>query len=164
MTWDQFESQAGPLATIARSRFDETGLILLGSLRRDGGPRISPVEPLILDGTLYLGMIWRSKKALDLQRDPRCVIHSIVTRSDGTEGDIKVYGRALEMSGPEERERYCAALFDRIGWRPPGEFHLFTVLIEEVGYIRVEGSVHRVWHWRPGQTLGELETHPGLSE
>jgi hypothetical protein len=160
-TWAQFEEGAGPLAEIARARFDDAGLILLGTLRRDGGPRISPVEPLIHDGRLYLGMMWRSMKALDLRRDPRCVVHSVVTGTEGTEGDVKVYGRGLETDDEDERDGYGAALLAKIGWRPTGDFHLFTVDIDEVGYFRVEGSAHRVWHWRPGEVLGELETRPG---
>jgi len=160
-TWGQFEADARPLAALARDRFDGAGLILLGTLRSGGGPRISPVEPLVFEDRLYLGMIWQSKKALDLQRDPRCVVHSIVTQTDGTDGDVKVYGRAVEISDPDERDRYGHALLARIGWRPSGDFHLFAVDIDEVGYIRVEGSSHRVWHWRPGEVLGPLETRPG---
>lgn len=161
VTWGEFESTAGPLAAISRERFEGAGLVLVGTLRRRGGPRISPVEPLIVDGRLYLGMMWRSVKALDLQRDPRCVVHSLVTDKDGADGDVKVYGRAVEISNSEERDRYGAALYDRIGWRPSGDFHLFAVDIDEVGYFRVESQMHRVWHWRPGQVLGELESRPG---
>jgi hypothetical protein len=163
VTWAEFETTAAPLAAVARSRIEDPGLILLGTLRRDGWPRISPVEPLLVDGRLYLGMMWRSMKALDLQRDGRCVVHSVVSGTDGAEGDVKIYGRGLEVDDAAERDRYGAALFDRIGWRPPGDFHLFAIDIDEVGYIRVEGTVHRVWHWRPGQTLGELATRPGTS-
>ncbi|HEY7946266.1 MAG TPA: pyridoxamine 5'-phosphate oxidase family protein, partial [Acidimicrobiales bacterium] len=83
VTWGQFEIAAGPLAAVARERFEGAGLVLVGTLRRRGWPRISPVEPLLLDGRLYLGMMWRSMKALDLERDPRCVVHSVVTNSDG---------------------------------------------------------------------------------
>ena len=48
----------------------------------------------MFDGQLALGMMWRSMKALDLLRDPRCVVHSVVSDKDGTEGEFKVYGRA----------------------------------------------------------------------
>jgi hypothetical protein len=161
VSWDRFESEAGPLAAVARQRFDDAGLVLVGTLRRHGGPRISPVEPVISDGRLYLGMMWHSMKALDLRRDQRCVVHSLVTTAAGTEGDVKVYGRAIEITDPDERHRYGTALYAKIGWRPTGDFHLFAVDIDEVGYIRVDGAVHRVWHWRPGEPLGELETRPG---
>jgi hypothetical protein len=163
VSWGEFESDAGDLAELARLRFDGPGLVLVGTLRRNGWPRIGPVEPLLLDGHLYLGMMWRSMKALDLRRDRRCVVHSLVTDSDGTEGDMKLYGQAREITAAAERDRYGEALLAKIGWRPPGDFHLFAIDIDEVGYFRVEGDRHRVWHWRPGEVLGELENRPGTS-
>ena len=51
---------------------------MLGTIRRDGSPRISPVEFLIFDGEICLGMIWLSYKAQDLQRDPRCMVMNTV--------------------------------------------------------------------------------------
>jgi hypothetical protein len=74
MHWEEFKQQAPQLAAKGEDRFDRAGLVLLGSLRRNGFPRISPVEPLIVHGKLYLGMMWQSRKALDLIRDPRCTI------------------------------------------------------------------------------------------
>ncbi|HEY4948336.1 MAG TPA: pyridoxamine 5'-phosphate oxidase family protein, partial [Acidimicrobiales bacterium] len=100
--------------------------MLVGTLRANGWPRISPVEPLIVDGGLYLGMMWQSRKALDLLGDPRCVVHSTVTDRAGTEGDVKVYGRAVPVDDAGARERYCRALEARIGWRPEEDFHLFA--------------------------------------
>ncbi len=61
-------------------------LTLVGTLRHDGWPRISPVEALVWNGQLYLGMMWRSLKARDLLRDPRCVVHTVVADPTGAEG------------------------------------------------------------------------------
>jgi len=44
-------------------------------------------------------MMWRSKKALDLLRDPRIVVHSVTSNKDGTDGDVKIYGRARVLEG-----------------------------------------------------------------
>ena len=68
--WGEFAAEAPELAGEGRRRFDASGLILLGTVRRDGHPRLSPVEPIITDGQLYLGMIHRSTKALDLPASP----------------------------------------------------------------------------------------------
>jgi hypothetical protein len=38
----------------------------------------------------------RSKKAVDLLRDPRVVVHSVRSDKDGTDGDVKIYGRAID--------------------------------------------------------------------
>jgi len=148
-SWDEFRAAAPELSTIADSRIDAVGLCLVGTLRQGGWPRVSPVEPLVVDGILYLGMMWQSKKALDLLRDPRCVVHSVVTEPSGSEGDVKVYGLAADEVDPDRRERYGAALFERTGWRPDGPFHLFAVDVVEVGYFRSADGSHDVRHWRP---------------
>jgi pyridoxamine 5'-phosphate oxidase-like protein len=148
--WSEFAGEAPDLAGAAEERFERTGLALVGTLRADGWPRISPVEPLIADGQLYLGMMWQSRKALDLLRDPRCVVHSTVIERDGSEGDFKLYGRTAEVSDADEREHYCVALESKIGWRPDGDFHLFAVDIVQVGFVQFGDGrqVGRVW--QPG--------------
>ena len=98
------------LASRAEARMAQDGLVLVGTLRANGWPRISPVDPLVVGDDLYLGMMWRSRKALDLLADPRCVVHTTVHDRDGTEGDVKVYGRAVEVADPDERARYGSAL------------------------------------------------------
>ncbi len=84
MNWQGFAAVAPGLAAMGEERFERTGLALVGTLRKDGWPRISPVEPYIVDGELMLGMMWRSRKALDLLRDPRVVVHSTTCNREGT--------------------------------------------------------------------------------
>ena len=100
---------------LVRGQLARMGLALVGTLRRDGWPRISPVEPFIVDGNLYLGMMWRSRKALDLLRDPRCVVHSTVVDRKGSEGEFKVYGHAVDTTDLDERRRFGDAVFEAIG-------------------------------------------------
>jgi hypothetical protein len=97
MRWSEFSAAAPELAALGLDLFDATGLCLLGTLRRDGSPRISPCEPFVVDGELMLGMMWRSKKALDLLRDPRLVVHSPQCDRNGATGDFKLYGRVNEV-------------------------------------------------------------------
>ena len=147
-TWQEFAAQAPELAALGESQFARTGLALVGTLRRDGWPRISPVEPFIVDRELYLGMMWRSVKALDLLRDPRCVVHSTVSDREGTEGEFKVYGRAVEVTNLEERQRFGDAVYATIGFRPEEpEFHCFAIAIESVVFSQLrDGEFHRqVW-------------------
>ena len=136
------------MAALGEAQFARTGLALVGTLRRDGWPRISPVEPYIVDGQLYLGMMWRSVKALDLLRDPRCVVHSTVSDREGTEGEFKVYGRATEVTDLEERRRFGDAVYAAIGFRPEEpEFHCFAIAIESVVFSQLQdGEFYRqVW-------------------
>jgi hypothetical protein len=46
VTFVVMEAEAPELARQVRERFDATGLSLVATLRSDGWPRISPVEPL----------------------------------------------------------------------------------------------------------------------
>jgi hypothetical protein len=153
--WAEFVEGDPDLGAIAGRRMDASGLVLVGTLRANGWPRISPVEPLVVDGTLYLGMMWQSRKAVDLLRDPRCVVHTVVSDKRGTEGDVKIYGRALDITDAAERERYCVALEAHIDWRPSDDdYHLFGVDITEVGYFAAVDGGHDVRTWAPTATTG----------
>jgi hypothetical protein len=105
-------------------------------LRKNGWPRISPVEPEFVDGELLLGMMWQSPKALDLMRDPRVVVHSVVSERSGKEGDFKLYGRAVDVQDPERRAAYRASIKARIDWEPPEpNFHVFAIDIDSAGFV-----------------------------
>lgn len=158
MKWSEFAAASPKLATLGEESFDRFGLLLLGTLRRDGWPRISPVEPVLVDGDLQLGMIWKSKKGLDLLRDPRCHLHSVVTDRNGTEGEFKLWGTARELREPAERERYCVALHQKIGWRPNEPFHAFAIDLASAAYRRFgDGDKVYALVWKAGGTTIESE-------
>ena len=137
MRWDVFERACPQIAAIARTRFETDELVLLGSLRKDGSPRISPNEIDLAAGRLFVSMMWRSRKALDLLRDPRVVVHSITTNRMGTEGDVKLYGRVVDEREPDVREAFRDAIRARIDWAPDEpSFHCFSVDVASAGYIR----------------------------
>ena len=97
------------MARLARGLFDETWLVLLGTIRRDDFPRISPVEPLLFAGELYLGMMWQPRKAQDLQRDPRCTVMNAVHDRMVRDGEFKLTGIAAEVTDTTERQAYAVA-------------------------------------------------------
>ncbi len=135
MRWGAFKQAAPELADLGEDQLDRrTGVLLLGTIRRDGTPRISPVEPLFEDGELYLGMMWRSRKALDLLRDPRLTLHNTLVDRFGDQFIVR--GRAIDIPSLDERERYSVALERKIDWRPEEPYHLFSVDVEDVTYIR----------------------------
>jgi hypothetical protein len=157
-TWAEFETTAPELAALGEARFRASGLALVGTLRANGWPRITPVEPRFVDGELQLGMMWQSLKARDLMRDPRCAVHSTTSDKDGTEGDFKVYGRASEVTDAARVERHRQVTEQEIGWRPPDKFHVFTVEVEEVAYALFGGEEDdpKIYSWRPGGDLRRL--------
>ena len=148
MTWQEFAQQEPELAALGQERLDRNGLVMVGTLRKNGWPRISPVEPLFFNGQLYLGMMWRSQKALDLLRDPRCTIHNAVSDRNASEGEFKVYGRALDITNPGERQAYVQALFEKIGFQPGDhEFHCFAIDMQSAAANTLVGEEfqHQVW-------------------
>jgi hypothetical protein len=149
--WDDLRRQAPRLASVAHDRLIAPGVLLVVTIRRDGTPRLSPVEPLVSDGDLWLSMMWQSRKATDLLRDDRILVHSITTTREGNEGEVKVRGRAIPIDDPATRARYCDEVA-ALGWRPEEpHFHLFCVEIINVTFIRYAqtGDQH-VTRWPPG--------------
>jgi hypothetical protein len=51
------------------------GLAFLATVRRDGGPRVHPICPLVRDEGLFAFLLPSPKRA-DLIRDPRYALHS----------------------------------------------------------------------------------------
>lgn len=146
-TWAEFAAVPPELAQRGRQRIEAHELILLGTIKMDGSPRISPVEPDFVEGELMMGMMWQSTKARDLLCDPRCVVHSVVSDRKGTEGEFKINGRAWPVTDPELIERYCQTLEKRIEWRPDGDFHLFAIDIHRVWWFKYQDEQRLQEHW-----------------
>ena len=72
--WSEIATATPDLADAVRERFEATGFGLLATLRADGSPRVSGLEPLFALGELWFGLMPESRKALDLLRDPRFAI------------------------------------------------------------------------------------------
>jgi hypothetical protein len=158
MNWDEFATRCPEIATLARARFQKDQLVLVGTVRRDGSPRISPNEVDFGLGLLFLGMMWQSKKALDLARDPRLVVHSVPADRMNRGGDVKLYGRAVDEPDSSVRMAFEGAIEARIGWRPPEPYHLFSLDIESAAYV-VFGESGRAMAWDPERGLRRREVH-----
>lgn len=146
MRWEQFEAGAPELAALARAEFERYGMALVGTLRNDGSPRISSVLPHVLEGELYLGMMWRSRKAVDLLRNPRLVLRNPVCTNRGDEVELSLHGQAVEIHDEAVRGRYVQ---DRPEW-DKRDFHLFSVDIQSVGLVRYEAGEQHVKVWPRG--------------
>ncbi len=157
-SWQEFEHQAPALSALCYQRFKATDLMMMGTIRKNGFPRISPIEWIVFEGELMLGGIWHAKKALDLLRDPRCTLHSTTTNKDGQEGDAKLWGRATPLA--EERvEGYWQRVFDQTGWRATGPAHIFTIDIESAAYLAFTGDgTMKMLRW-PGSGEWLLTKH-----
>lgn len=148
MTWQAFAAGAPEMAAFAQEQFAQSGVALIGTIRGDGSPRISCIEPCILDGTLYLGMMWQSRKALDLLRDPRIVIHNAICSNTGDESELSLRGRAQDVHDPEVRRRFVEAV-ERTAWKE-AHFHLFAVDIESAALVTYGDGEQSVELWPQG--------------
>ena len=151
--WSEISARQPALAAVADRLLLEPGVLLIGTTRQDGTARISGVEPLVLDGDLWLSMMSDSAKNRDLARDPRIVLNSVVASPDPGE-EIKVRGTARAVAEADRQERYAAAVREQIGWQPvAGQFALYVIEVADVTYIGFEpgtGAQH-VARWPSGE-------------
>jgi pyridoxamine 5'-phosphate oxidase-like protein len=130
VNWAEFEKAAPDLAHNGRERFERTRVALLGTLRPDGSPRISPIEPYLLSRQLVIGVM-RSAKGHDLLRDARCTLHSAVFDVNGSDGEFKLHGRAKPLS---EGDLHGV---DADAWwkgRPADTFALYAIDIDSASF------------------------------
>jgi hypothetical protein len=157
--WRDLELGAPTIARVGLGRLETTRVAFLGTLRPDGAPRISPVETYLAAGHLLVGAMSWSRKAADLRRDPRYVLHSAVTDPDGGQPELKIYGVAAEAAG-DLREAAANAWWSG---RPRADAAVFSLSISQAVLIEwdIEGSqmvVHR-WSGRRGYERSQ-RTYP----
>jgi len=153
MRWDEFMATCPEIAEKGDERLGSAELCMLGTLRQDGSPRISPCEVDLVDGELMLGMMWQSKKALDLLRDSRCVVHSCIADRWAPAVEVKFYGTAIEIQDQARRQRYRETIKARIDWEPEEpNFHVFAIDIESAAYASF-GNDHYALAWNPEKGL-----------
>jgi hypothetical protein len=149
MRWTEIADRQPVLGEIAHEKLIKPGALLVGTVTRDGSARISGVEPLVMDGELWLSMMRTSMKAHDLYRDPRILLHSLIT-GPAAAPEVKVCGLVVQETDQDVQERYATAVAADLGWRPVvGEFTLFRVDVRDVTYIGydTESGAQHVARW-----------------
>jgi hypothetical protein len=161
VNWAEFLKAAPELGRLAREVFEEQNLAILGTNRRDGWSRISPCEVYFVDGEMLLGMMLDSAKVLDLRRDSRITVVNGQEMREPRFGDVKLYGRAREITDEQLRDRFADVQEAAINWRPT-RFNLFALDIERAAYISF-GEGRRLLRWSAKSGLEELQ-HPERGE
>lgn len=159
MIWKDFKKTVPELAKSAEEVFGLNGLALIGSIRKDGTARISPVEVFFPRDELLLGMMKQSRKASDLLRDPRCVLHNTISDPEGSQPELKLRGRAMSGNKPMIK-RYCEAYATRWKRPPPKPFpgHVFTLDVDDAVLIRYDTIKSKMIVRRWTTELGLRET------
>jgi hypothetical protein len=152
-SWGEVEREVPELAARARRYLDAFVHKTLATIRRDGSPRISGTEATFRDGELWIGSMWRARKALDLRRDPRFALHSgSPDPDDGWSGDAKLAGRMEEITDPER----VAAINGPDA--PPEASHLFRADIDELVVVRLGDPADHILieSWHAGRGVSTL--------
>jgi len=153
-TWSQFAEERPDLAEGGRALmypFGTVGLGYLATVRKDGGPRVHPMCPVLHGGGLY-AFIEPGPKRYDLLRDGRYALQCFPSRAEN-EDAFYVTGRA-ERVGDEGIQDAVASTFwkERGRDEPPAEaglVMLFELLIERAMLTRTKGY----GDWNPQHTI-----------
>ena len=99
ITWTQFERQRPDLAATGREHIYHfgVGLGFLATVRKDGGPRVHPVCPVLSPAGLHISVI-PGPKLHDLRRDPRYALHSETFPPPREDDGFAVLGTVTEVS------------------------------------------------------------------
>jgi hypothetical protein len=152
-TWTEFAAEAPEIADLAERRLAASGLMMLATLRADGFPRISPMEPVLARDKMV-----DATKSRDLRRDGRFALHTATADKMVTEGDVKMWGVATEVTDHDTLSRFSDDIYASVGHRfEVGTFDAFDVDLLGASSVGVGDDVMRVATWRPGKEVTVVE-------
>jgi len=154
--WTDFEATVPELAAQGRELIERFRFVLVGTIRRDGTPRISPVEAHIVRGHLMLVMIAGTLKARDLLRDPRILLNSPITHPGDPNTEFKLRGRVVEIQDQALQRATADKIEAASGWRPPEGWHFFSIDIEDATFIAWESGVMHMTRWNRDRGLDHV--------
>jgi hypothetical protein len=153
-TWKDFTDEAPRVSGVFSRRHAATGnLCLMGTLRTDGYPRISPIEPRMFEGQLVIGGMPGTTKFRDLARDPRFTLHTATVDTHVAEGDAKLWGVVHNEPDEAVHVRFADWLFADTGFDLRGQkFDYFYLAdIEGASSVEIGDGGLEITIWKPGE-------------
>ena len=137
--WADLEREAPELAEAGRALLYQYKVPLgyLATVRRDGGPRVHPVCPVIANGGIYVFVGNRSPKVHDLRRDGRFALHSFPVAD--VDDEFYLSGGSRTVTDAETRRVVYAA------YTATGAFTSDDTLFE----LLLERALHASYGPRP---------------
>lgn len=160
--WTEFAAVAPRIAAVFTRRYTATGkLCLLGTLRLDGSPRISPMEPALFEGQLWLAGMPGTAKFRDLLRDPRFTLHTATVDAQVADGDAKVWGVVEDNHDAALHQRFAEALFAESGFDLRGEQfdHFFRAELTRASAVEVADGHLDITVWAAGADERVIRKH-----
>lgn len=161
-TWSEFAAEAPTISALFLRRHAATGnLCLLGTVRADGSPRISPIEPVIFEDMLVLAGMPDTRKFHDLARDPRFCLHTATVDTQVTDGDAKLFGAVTDLRDERVHARFAQKLFDDSGMDLRGETfdHFYVADLTGASTVEVVGDHLDITVWKPGRGETVVRKH-----
>jgi hypothetical protein len=141
-TWGEFASAAPALAAFGAGRFAR-GVAYLATVRKDGGPRVHPVTPILGGGRLFLFMEPTSPKGHDLRRDARYALHCAVEDASGGQGEFYLTGRARVSEDAATR----ALAVQSASYAPADRYILFELDVDSAASTVYDGGETQRQRW-----------------
>jgi Pyridoxamine 5'-phosphate oxidase len=161
-TWTDFTSQATRISAVFTRRHAAAGkLCMLATLRADGFPRISPMEPRVFEDELWLVGMPDTTKFRDLARDPRFCLHTATVDTQVSDGDAKLWGTVRHVADPELHERFAVDVYEDIGLDLRGQtFDQFLAAdITSASAVEITDGHLDVTVWRRGEPERVVRKH-----
>lgn len=152
--WSEFAREAPGIAEVFVRRHKATGnLCFLATLRPDGYPRISPMEPRIFEDRLVLVGMPGTSKFRDLDRDPRFALHTATVDTYVADGDAKVWGEVRNVQDEDLQARFAEDLFKESGFDLRGQRfeHFFVADLVGAAAVEFRDGQLTITTWKPGQ-------------
>ena len=114
--WSEFETQNPELAAAGKARLFQfgPGLAFLATVRKDGGPRLHPICPILTDRGLYFFCQAKSPKRYDLIRDGRYALHCFPPPPEGQDEEFYCTGRVAAIDDGPPRSAAAGAAVHKI--------------------------------------------------
>jgi hypothetical protein len=153
-SWKEFTQAAPRIAEIFARRHAATGkLCMLATLRSDGYPRISPIEPRIFEGRLWLIGMPNTTKFSDLARDPKFCLHTATVDAQLSDGDAKLWGTVQDVRDEALHQRFAEDLHAESGLDLRGERfdHFYEARLTSASSIELADGALEITIWKTGQ-------------
>ena len=153
--WTTFAATEPELAARARTILTSTVNCVLGTLMRDGSPRLSGIDPFFVDDQLWIGCMPDSRKGADLRRDPRFSLHAVPWESrrlrpdatDPGDADAKITGTAHLVEDDALRLATFGAFAVDRGFDEAPDGELFSISLHRVVAVWVADDQLVIDRW-----------------
>jgi hypothetical protein len=144
-SWSDFAVASPRLAADVRTLLELSGQCFgyLATVRRDGGPRVHPVSPVIAEGGLFC-FVTPSPKRQDLERDGRYALHAYPAEHSDDEAYLTGRARPVVDVVCQRRLARLHRAAPEVDWKL-FEFEIDVAMVTHREH-RGQPAEHPIWH------------------